>query len=129
MDFACEGGASIGDLSCHAHSVARVRDNKKAIRGFAVHNKVVNHATVNLTDHGVFCATNLDPAHPTHEGKVERIGRPLAHHGDLSHMAQVKEANGTSNGVVLGDIGRVTNRHIPAGELRHGRTVGEMPRF
>ena len=92
-----------------------------------VNDDVVNDATVFCTKKRVLSLTVLKPGNITGCDPLQVLESVGPGHINLAHVADVKEANGVANGMVLGEHARrVLDWHLPATEWNHSATQGNM---
>ena len=91
-----------------------------------VDQDVVDEAAVLVEQAGVVRLSDLQLGHGVGGGKVDEFGRFRSADLDLAHMADIEEADGFADGVVLVDQARVLNGHVPAAEVDHFGTTGTV---
>ena len=124
LDLALEAGAALGEGGGDALAVAGVGDDEVLLVADAVDDEVVEDPAVLGDDHGVAGPPEADLGDRADERVVERGGGARAGHLDLAHVGEVEDAGGAAHGVVLGEVGSVAQRHVPAAEVREGGAEG-----
>ena len=94
-----------------------VGDDEVVVFAEAVDDEVVQDTTGGVGEHGVTGATHLDLGKMPDQGVVE-CGRGLRPgDADLTHVGEIEDPGGLTNGHVFGFLAAVTQRHQPSGEV------------
>ena len=97
-----------------------VGHDHERLGGQAVDDQVVQHAAVGVADHRVARPADRELGQIPDERVVERSPGLRAGEEDLPHVGQVEQPGTRADGLVLGGLAAVAQRHQIAGELGDG---------
>ena len=119
-------GGALREGGDHGIPIRCVRDDEVLVIGDAVDDEVVDDAAVLVEDERVLRLADGERRQPAGERLVEEGAGGLADDGDLGHVRDVEEARGRAHRVVLGEVGGVADRHLPAGEVGEARAERDV---
>ena len=110
----------LDQLGEHGPSVRGVGHDQISLGRQPVDDQVVQHAAVGVADHRVARPADRERRQVPDERVVERGAGLRPGEEDLPHVGQVEQSRARTDGLVLGGLTAVAQRHQVAGELGDG---------
>ena len=124
LDLDVEAARAIGERGRPPHrGCEALATTMNALVGVAVHDDVVDDAAAGVEQQRVLRLAVGDLATGCRRARSRgRRGSLRPAYLDLGHVRDVEDAGRGAHGVVLGEVGGVAHRHLPAGEVGEART-------
>ena len=91
-----------------------------------VDDEIIDDPAVLGHDHRVTGPAEHHLGDAPHQRVIERLSGTGPGHLDLTHVGQIEDAGAAAHRMMLGEVGGVAQRHLPAAEIGEGGSCGSV---